>query len=211
MENTLTDSAETMDDLSLVLGAVSVFLTIMYLVINGRLWNDLMARKRGRGNGQKSSGPTLSASPPSLTPEKQPSSAKHSAFDSFPPLRRDELPEDHEKGAESEGKGPVVDEEYIKKTLLPMTTNYEAAPGNLYTPTGFSVDEIKALGIFPDYAKLSGIPLPDAYVGFDIDKALPRPYRPFRWNYHQTMCKSYLSIEAADTSTYMRLTGINLI
>jgi len=49
--------------------------------------------------------------------------------------------------------------------------------------------EIAAYGDFPDYASLSGVPLPSEYKGFDITKALPRPYRPFRWVYHQTMCK----------------------
>ena len=181
-----------MDDLSLVLGGVSVFLTVMYLVINGQPWNYLVTRVKGRGNGQKTSSQTSYMSSPLLPPEKQPSSAKHSAFDSLPPLRRDWIAKVHGKGTESEGKGPLVDEEYIKKALLPMTADYETTPGSVYTPTGFSVDEIKALGTFPDYAKLSGIPLPDAYVGFDIDKALARPYRPFRWSYHQTMCKSDL-------------------
>lgn len=49
--------------------------------------------------------------------------------------------------------------------------------------------EIKAFGRFPDYAALTEVPLPSAYKEFDISKALPRPYRPFRWAYHQTMCK----------------------
>jgi hypothetical protein len=40
---------------------------------------------------------------------------------------------------------------------------------------------------FPDYAALTGVPAPDPYVGFDIKRAIPRPYRPFRWKYHQTM------------------------
>ena len=57
------------------------------------------------------------------------------------------------------------------------------------TATGFSLEEIKRLGDFPDYATLSGIPMPAPYDGFDISTALPRPYRPFRWAYHQTMCK----------------------
>ncbi|KAF4550537.1 Hypothetical protein D9617_17g048060 [Elsinoe fawcettii] len=55
------------------------------------------------------------------------------------------------------------------------------------TPTGFSMTDIRALGDFPDYAKLSGVPLPIPYSTFNIDKALPRPYRPLRWPYHQTM------------------------
>jgi hypothetical protein len=76
-----------------------------------------------------------------------------------------------------------------------MTANYETAPDNLFTPTGFSVGDVQSLGRFPDYEVLSGVPLPEAYKGFDIDKAIPRPYRPFRWAYHQTMCKSYPDVE----------------
>ena len=56
------------------------------------------------------------------------------------------------------------------------------------TVTGFTVDEMRRLGDFPDYAKLSGIPLPNEYKEFDIKTALPRPYRPYRWPYYQTMC-----------------------
>ncbi|KAL4892384.1 hypothetical protein BDV59DRAFT_208700 [Aspergillus ambiguus] len=61
---------------------------------------------------------------------------------------------------------------------------------NQYTPTGFSVEEIRDLGRFPDYATFSGVPLPKPYEKFYIEKALPRPYRPFRWPYHQTMALS---------------------
>lgn len=39
----------------------------------------------------------------------------------------------------------------------------------------------------PNYFKLSGVPPPKPLPHFDIDKAKPRPYRPFRWEYHQTM------------------------
>ncbi|KAF9501303.1 hypothetical protein BDN71DRAFT_1439647 [Pleurotus eryngii] len=39
----------------------------------------------------------------------------------------------------------------------------------------------------PNYFKLSGVPPPKPLSHFDIDKAKPRPYRPFRWEYHQTM------------------------
>jgi hypothetical protein len=42
---------------------------------------------------------------------------------------------------------------------------------------------------FTDYFALTGVPPPKPLPDFDIDKALPRPYRPFRWKYHQTMCK----------------------
>lgn len=65
--------------------------------------------------------------------------------------------------------------------------------GGVLTPTGFSEHDIKALGRFPDYAVLSGVPHPQPYNNFNIHKAMFRPYRPFRWNYHQTMGASYLS------------------
>jgi hypothetical protein len=86
-----------------------------------------------------------------------------------------------------------VGEKDILRNILPMTENYETAKGSLYTSMGFSMDEIKEMGDFPDYVTLSGVPLPNAHGdNFDIDKALPRPYRPFRWAYHQTMCKPCL-------------------
>jgi hypothetical protein len=62
---------------------------------------------------------------------------------------------------------------------VPRTTEL---PNTTRTPA-----EIAAYGPFPDYASLSGVPLPSAYPEFDITRALPRPYRPIRWAYHQTM------------------------
>lgn len=44
----------------------------------------------------------------------------------------------------------------------------------------------------PDYPKLTGVPNPQPLPDFDITTAKPRPYRPFRWDYHQTMCASRL-------------------
>ncbi|KAF9452869.1 hypothetical protein P691DRAFT_771973 [Macrolepiota fuliginosa MF-IS2] len=38
-----------------------------------------------------------------------------------------------------------------------------------------------------NYFELTGVPPPQPLPGFNIDDALPRPYRPFRWKYHQTM------------------------
>lgn len=39
----------------------------------------------------------------------------------------------------------------------------------------------------PDYFALCDIAPPTPLPDFNIDKAKPRPYRPFRWDYHQTM------------------------
>jgi len=60
--------------------------------------------------------------------------------------------------------------------------------GDYYTPTGFSTSDIAAIGPFPDYALLSGVrdPVP-VPPDWDISKARFRPYRPFRWGYHQHM------------------------
>ncbi|KAJ8093305.1 hypothetical protein AAF712_009782 [Marasmius tenuissimus] len=43
-----------------------------------------------------------------------------------------------------------------------------------------------------DYFKLTGVPPPTPLPDFDIDKAKARPYRPFRWEYHQTMALAKL-------------------
>lgn len=74
--------------------------------------------------------------------------------------------------------------------LLAMIADYRLADPGLHVFSGFTVSEVKSLGKFPDYAKLSGVPLPTAVRrGFSVDDALPRPYRPFRWPYFQTMGK----------------------
>lgn len=77
----------------------------------------------------------------------------------------------------------------ILKNMVPFDVPFDKwGPRNL-TPTGISTQEIQALGDFPDYARLSGVPLPQEYPEFDIHRAMPRPYRPLRWAYHQTMCE----------------------
>ncbi|KAI0477273.1 alpha-1,2-mannosyltransferase [Xylariaceae sp. FL0804] len=70
---------------------------------------------------------------------------------------------------------------------LGLDEDYRRASPAKHTPTGFSVREVRALGDFPDYAALAEVPAPRAYDGFDLERARPRPYRPFRWAYHQTM------------------------
>lgn len=119
------------------------------------------------------------------TPSTSPASST-SYTTALPPQRREVL-------ATLPKTAPIykkVNEEDVQRRLIPMDADYRSCADDRFTPTGFSVGEIKALGDFPDYAQLSGVPLPQAYDGFDIEKALPRPYRPFRWSYHQTMCKS---------------------
>ncbi|KAJ5738622.1 hypothetical protein N7493_001777 [Penicillium malachiteum] len=75
----------------------------------------------------------------------------------------------------------------LAHNVLDLNADYRHADPSKLVFTGFSVGEIHALGSFPDYAKLSGVPLPTPIPDFDLAKALARPFRPFRWAYHQTM------------------------
>lgn len=112
----------------------------------------------------------------------------------YPPSQRHALPEI------SPGFGSDdVDLSVASKPLLRLDEDYRHANPSTFNFTSFSVGEIRRLGDFPDYAKLSGVPLPEPLKSFNVDKAMPRPYRPFRWAYHQTMCKCY-SI-ASNTAT----------
>jgi hypothetical protein len=67
--------------------------------------------------------------------------------------------------------------------VLSMVLSVPAVAAVVY----FTVSHLKSSSLL-DYAALSGVPLPKALPNFDITKARPRPYRPFRWVYHQHMC-----------------------
>ncbi|KAF7338651.1 hypothetical protein MVEN_02091600 [Mycena venus] len=51
-----------------------------------------------------------------------------------------------------------------------------------------------------DYFTLTGVPAPVPLTDFDVDKAKARPYRPFRWEYHQTM-----SLKTMDPDRWIEL------
>lgn len=111
--------------------------------------------------------------------------------DTFPPSRRETLARAAETlsaGQRKELIGREVDEGEFKKGIIPLAADYRDCAASAYTPTEISIGEVKALGDFPNYAALSGVSLPVAYKEFKIEGAIPRPYRPFRWAYHQTMC-----------------------
>lgn len=132
--------------------------------------------------------------PRSLTPEtKVPNNAPPPAEykDVFPPSSREALLKLAESLSTSQKKMigvQHVDQQEFTKNVIPFEADYRECGPSTYTPLEISTAEIMALGDFPDYSKLSGVPLPQAYKEFVIEKALPRPYRPFRWAYHQTMC-----------------------
>ncbi|KAF2215505.1 hypothetical protein CERZMDRAFT_94907 [Cercospora zeae-maydis SCOH1-5] len=108
----------------------------------------------------------------------------------FPPHRRRALAELSSTACKRLSRSPQELSQLPAKyeRLLPDKTSPDLTLHALHTTaTGFTLDEIEQLGRFPDYATLSGVPLPKAYHEFDIATALARPYRPFRWSYHQTM------------------------
>jgi hypothetical protein len=135
--------------------------------------------------------------PRSLSPSKKlvQGLTEPNYVDTFPPSRRFALNDLDALTSVSSSKNVDKPSDDWKKMLVPMASSYLDADENMYMPCGLSVKEIKALGDFPDYATLSGVPLPKPYLGFDISKALPRPYRPFRWAYYQTMCRSSVSMD----------------
>ena len=78
----------------------------------------------------------------------------------------------------------------FRKNLIPLTADFRECSLSTCTPTGITIGELRELGDFPNYATLSGVPPPAVYKDLKVETALPRPYRPFRWAYHQTMCIS---------------------
>ncbi|KAJ3578611.1 hypothetical protein NPX13_g1950 [Xylaria arbuscula] len=133
--------------------------------------------------------------PNTPTLEKQPLSKPLASYSSelvtaFPPSQRHELKKlipDLTPTQQKALGNLFFDQATFENSLLTFEQDYSNADDAKYVYSGFSVREIKTLGDFPDYSTLSGVPLPTPHLDFDIDKAIPRPYRPFRWPYHQTM------------------------
>lgn len=172
-------SSESALRIGLFLIAVSAVYTILYRMPGKSIFNRISLR------GRKNSG--AKTPPRSFSPDK-----KEAKSTTSPPTYNHALPPSRRAAMLQLKEATIpwheMNEAEMQKNMLPMTADYRSSPGKLYTPTGFSVDDIKSLGDFPDYATLSGVPLPSPYPEHDIDKATPRPYRPFRWAYHQTMC-----------------------
>ncbi|KAF2803952.1 uncharacterized protein BDZ99DRAFT_452380 [Mytilinidion resinicola] len=171
---------------SSLLGGAAVVVALVILTLNKQRRDVVLGRlhiSRRRNSGSNTP-------PRSLSPDKK--EKKEDIIDftiRFPPSRRFTL-----TGGEKPGKTEAL-ERPASQTPLPMKTSYLDAGPDIYLPAEFSIEEIKALGDFPDYAKLSGVPLPQPYHQFDINKALPRPYRPLRWAYHQTMSYKKMQVD----------------
>lgn len=81
----------------------------------------------------------------------------------------------------------TLDNAVISSRLLSLTEEFDEVDKDRTLYSGITVADVQKLGKFPDYAKLSEVPLPEPLADFDIDLAQGRPYRPLRWPYHQTM------------------------
>lgn len=131
---------------------------------------------------QKSIGKLLSSFP------EKPSTTKAqeiSYTNVFPPSQRQQL---SLLGPKFAGTKEINLATVPSSRIVKLNEDVSKCSDAQYNFSGFSVKDIRLLGRFPDYATLSGVPLPTALLDFDITKAKPRPYRPFRWPYHQTMC-----------------------
>jgi hypothetical protein len=179
---------------SFILLAASVaFLvsTLCFLTLDSKYRESILKRlrvQRSRSFGSFTPPRSLSPEKQGLPPNNPPSDPDYSS--TFPPSRRTVLADLPADALRSPGKSA--------KELAQQAPDYSKRVPNCepadtaelkdhVTATGFTVDEIKRLGDFPDYATLSGIPLPKPYQELDVTKAQPKPYRPFRWAYHQTM------------------------
>lgn len=176
-------------------GALYVCIAICFCVITylglGARQKEIVKQRLTRAQSK-----TIAATPPRThTPEKERQDAESSKsppyVKAFPPSQRAVLPVliGSLTDAQRKALGSLsFDENKARTSLLGYEEDYRLAEDDRYSYAGFSMEEIKVLGDFPDYATLSGVPLPQPYNAFDYTKAVFRPYRPFRWAYHQTMC-----------------------
>jgi hypothetical protein len=176
-----------------ILGIAFAIVTVSYFALNHKQRAVLLSRFGLDRQHRLPWAPQQTPSPAkSELSEKHALPAGQEYKDTFPPSRRPALAELTDNRFSVGGKSGKGLSELPHNTdkSLPDDRNVLAPQYKKYTtPTGFTVEEIKALGNFPDYATLSGVPLPAPYTDFDIKTAMSRPYRPFRWPYHQTMCK----------------------
>lgn len=164
---------------------------ITYLSLSQKQKDIVFTRLRLRGRRASSANtPPRSLSPDKKEPVNSP--LKSSEYvTAFPPLTRDALVQVKAAlpKAQQDAMGDLsFDEKTWSKSVLDFDEDFRKCDPNKYIFTGYKVQEVRALGDFPDYSTLSGVPLPEPYHEHDITKARARPYRPFRWTYHQTMC-----------------------
>ncbi|XXG95649.1 hypothetical protein Hte_001918 [Hypoxylon texense] len=177
------------------LASAIVLSLISFLALN-RTRKDVVLRRLGLGRGSASrpSTPTLEKQ----TPSKPLASSTSDLFATLPPSQRGQLNKMVESMPASQRRAMgdlSFDPNVFARSLLGFEEDYRTADDTKYCYSGFSVRELRALGDFPDYSALSEVPMPRPYPEFDIDRAKPRPYRPFRWAYHQTMSLTKLETD----------------
>ncbi|KAL6362352.1 hypothetical protein LRP88_03630 [Fusarium phalaenopsidis] len=120
----------------------------------------------------------------SLAASPKRSKAGQDYSDVFPPSQRPALSSFDSRFPHADQN---VDISKLSRLVLGMDENHATASPERFIYSGFTVGDVLKLGNFPDYAALSEVPLPKPVEDFDINTAQPRPYRPLRWPYHQTM------------------------
>ncbi|KAH0353528.1 hypothetical protein KCU83_g3050, partial [Aureobasidium melanogenum] len=180
-----------------ILGIAFTIITVSYFAQNEKQRALLLSRFGLNSQRKLSWAPPRSPSPAKQELPKKPTLPAGQEYkDTFPPCRRPALAELTDTRFSVGGKSGKGLSELPHNTSKPVSHDTNVLVPQYKkcsTPTGFTVEEIKALGNFPDYATLSGVRMPAPYTNFDIKTALARPYRPFRWEYHQTM--SYKKLE----------------
>ncbi|RYP03038.1 hypothetical protein DL765_010616 [Monosporascus sp. GIB2] len=176
----------------LTLVTLAVLLSVATFLALKKNWKKAGPRKLGLRHK-----PARPSTPPIEKQEtsKPLTSSVSGLVSAFPPLQRDKLEMMKTSMPLSQQKALgelLFDRRKFERSLLGLEEDYRAAEDSKFSYSGFSVREIRALGDFPDYATLSEVPLPRPYKEFEIEKALPRPYRPLRWAYHQTMALTKL-------------------
>lgn len=172
------------------LASAIVLSLISFLALN-RSQKDVVLRRLGLGRGSASRPSTPTLEKQTSSSSKPLASSTSDLFATLPPSQRGQLSKMVETmpAAQRQAMGDLsFDPATFARSLLGFEEDYRTADDAKYCYSGFSVRELKALGNFPDYSALSEVPKPQPYLEFDIDHAKPRPYRPFRWAYHQTMC-----------------------
>ncbi|KAI9804437.1 MAG: hypothetical protein M1825_001336 [Sarcosagium campestre] len=165
------------NDMISLFGLALIALSIVYISLNQKQQETLLQYLHfNRRRSSASKIPTRSPSP-----EKK--DGKGSTLitdyrDVFPPSRRSSLANVPAFSTEQAKKLKITTPapEQTKTAIAPLDTPLEDLNSPAFTPTEFSHEDIKALGDFPDYAQLSGVPLPQPWPEFDINKAIARPY-----------------------------------
>ena len=189
--------------IAIAFGALFVASAVTILILDNKQRHVVLRRfdiRRRRATGSLTPPRSLSPGKHALPSNNAPKGPDFS--DVFPPNRREtlcHLPPDAMHGpGKTANELSLLHPEYSKRVPSEEAWDFEKL-ANGVTATGFTLDEIKRLGDFPDYSALSGIPLPAEYVEFDITRAKARPFRPLRWAYHQTMCES---VDTVNDSRY---------